>query len=364
MIDIREDEFILSQYAQKYRNLAPPVSRQLQSRMEYALPEKTQHAHAISQEKPDWLQNIHQIITEEDALDKAKGALVGLAVGDAIGTTLEFLVRDSATVSDMVGGGPFRLKPGEWTDDTSMALCLGETYLEAGYMDMHVFREKLVRWYHHGENSSNGRCFDIGNTTRFALDEYLKHGDQWFGNTSPETAGNAAIIRHAPVAIFNRKSLYKNLTEAKQQSIATHGAVESISSSQYLSLILHHLLNGHTKQETFSPHVWPCSLRVLLINAGEYKEKSRSQIRSSGYVIDSLEAAIWAVWNTDNFRDAILLAANLADDADSVAATAGQIAGALYGYTEIPKEWRDKLVQEPRIAAMAEQLFKRAPESQ
>lgn len=361
MIDIREDEFILSQYAQKYLNLAPPVSRQLQNRMEYTLPERTRYEHAASQQKPDWLKSKHQIIFDEDALDKAKGALVGLAVGDAVGTTLEFLPRDRATVSDMVGGGPFRLKPGEWTDDTSMALCLAETYLEAGYMDMHVFREKLVRWYHHGENSSNGRCFDIGNATRFALDEYLKHGDQWFGNTSPETAGNAAIIRHAPVAIYNRKSLLKNLTEAKQQSLATHGAAESMSSCQFLSLILHHLLNGHSKQETFSPHVWPCTLRVLLINAGEYKEKSRNQIRSTGYVIDSLEAAMWAVWNTDNFRDAILLAANLGDDADSVAAIAGQIAGSLYGYSGIPQEWRDKLVQKQRIASMAEELFRRAP---
>jgi len=100
----------------------------------------------------------------------------------------------------------------------------------------------------------------------------------------------------------------------------------------------------------------------LLINAGEYKEKQRQQIRSSGYVIDTLEAAMWAVWHTNNFRDAVLLAANLGDDADSVAATAGQIAGALYGYANIPQEWRDKLVQEQRIASLAETLFLRAPD--
>ena len=102
--------------------------------------------------------------------------------------------------------------------------------------------------------------------------------------------------------------------------------------------------------------------RNMTINAGEYKQKTRDQIRSSGYVIDTLEAAMWSVWNTDNFRDAILLAANLADDADSVAATVGQIAGALYGYSAIPQDWKDKLVQHERIATMAGKLFDRAPE--
>ncbi len=96
------------------------------------------------------------------------------------------------------------------------------------------------------------------------------------------------------------------------------------------------MINGSNKDFVFSPHVMPLQPRVMIINAGEYKQKTRDQIRSSGYVIDTLEAAMWSVWNTDNFRDAILLAANLADDADSVAATAGQIAGALYGYSAIP----------------------------
>ena len=360
MIDLRESEFKLAIYAQKYQHLMPVASRGLQQRLEYspvARDETDNNAIVL----PEWLQTKLQIVDDSVALDKAKGALVGLAVGDAIGTTLEFLPRDKAFVTDMVGGGPFCLKPGEWTDDTSMALCLAETYLETGKLDIDAFRKKLVRWYHHGENSSNGRCFDIGNATRFALDEYLKYGSGWFGNTSAETAGNAAIIRHAPVAIYRRKSFLQMWNNSKSQSLATHGAIESISSCQFLGVVLHYLLNGYSKEETFSPHRLSLALRVLIINAGEYKQKNRDQIRSSGYVIDTLEAAMWAVWHTDNFRDAILLAANLGDDADSVAATAGQIAGALYGYSGIPQEWRDKLVQEKRIASLAEALFRQAP---
>ena len=317
------------------------------------MPEKPRNA---------WNQKIISTISEEHSCDKAVGALVGLAVGDAVGTTLEFLPRDKQHITDMVGGGPFCLKVGEWTDDTSMALCLAETYLQKGLMDITSFREKLVRWYHHGENSSNGRCFDIGNATRYALEQYLSQGPSWFGNTDKNTAGNAALIRMAAVPVFRRHSLKKTYFDSETQSLATHGAVESIFSCQFLGLILNYLINGCSKEKAFSPHAIPVSSRVLIINAGEYKQKTRDQIRSSGYVIDTLEAAMWAVWHTDNFRDAILLAANLGDDADSVAATAGQIAGALYGYSGIPQEWRDKLVQEKRIVSLAEALFRQAPE--
>ncbi|QKJ85723.1 ADP-ribosylglycohydrolase [Paramixta manurensis] len=363
MIDLRTDEYQLEIYAEKYKHLIPVTSDEVQKRMEfdYTVP-VSQPTFEQQQKRATWDQSLSQIISDTKAMDKAKGALVGLAIGDAVGTTLEFLPRDKAYVNDMVGGGPFNLQPGEWTDDTSMALCLAETYLESGRMSTPLFRRKLVRWYKQGENSSNGVCFDIGNTTCHALHEFLAKGDAWYGNTGAETAGNAGIIRQAPVSIFRRKSFYRTFRESKSQSMATHCAAESMSSCQYLGLLLHYLLNGYTKEETFSPHVFPSPVRLLLINAGEYKQKSRDQIRSSGYVIDTLEAALWAVWHTDNFRDAILLAANLADDADSVAATAGQLAGALYGYSAIPHEWLRKLVQQERISSLAEQLFKLAPE--
>ncbi|WP_394854969.1 ADP-ribosylglycohydrolase family protein [Enterobacter cloacae] len=106
-----------------------------------------------------------------------------MAVGDAVGTTLEFKARDSENVSDMQGGGPFMLYAGEWTDDTSMALCVAETYLAENRMNTDTLRKFLLRWYQTGENSSNGRCFDIGNTTRFALEQYLHVRPSWYGNT-------------------------------------------------------------------------------------------------------------------------------------------------------------------------------------
>ncbi|EPT0356925.1 ADP-ribosylarginine hydrolase Tri1 [Enterobacter cloacae subsp. dissolvens] len=347
MVDLHSEDAVINHYADLYRNLMPLNLRK------------------VSRQKSSdnvWDETLPLVTTEVVSRDNALGALVGLAVGDAVGTTLEFKSRDSEHVSDMQGGGPFILNAGEWTDDTSMALCVAETYLAENRMNTDTLRKFLLRWYQTGENSSNGRCFDIGNTTRFALEQYLHVGPSWYGNTEKHTAGNAGLVRQAPVSIFRRKSLRAIYFESQAQSRATHGAVESIDACQFLGLILHHLINGHQKEEAFSPHVFPLCARVMIINAGEYKHKARHQIRSSGYVIDTLEAAMWAVWNTDNFRDAILLATNLADDADSVAATAGQLAGALYGYSEIPQDWKDKLVQHERIAALAGDLFDRAPE--
>ncbi|SFN43090.1 ADP-ribosyl-[dinitrogen reductase] hydrolase [Candidatus Pantoea varia] len=173
---------------------------------------------------------------------------------------------------------------------------------------------------------------------------------------------NSALICHAPAEIFKRKSFIDGWRDASIQSEATHCAPESIDSCRYFNTILHYLLNGYGKSESLAPHKMSLLVRLLIINAGEYKEKHRDQIRSSGYVIDTLEAALWAVWHTDNFKDAILLAANLADDADSVAATAGQLAGALYGLSGIPQEWVDKIVDKDRILSMAEELFHLAPE--
>ncbi|NEG56883.1 ADP-ribosylarginine hydrolase Tri1 [Pantoea agglomerans] len=358
MIDLRLSESELKTYARKYAHLLPELSPQLINRMAY----EHQPMPDEKPTKPEWMYTLKQHISDVEALDKAKGLLMGLAVGDAVGTTLEFQARDSSHIYDMVGGGPFNLKAGEWTDDTSMALCLAETYIEKNCCDMDLFRGKLISWYKTGHNSSNGVCFDIGNTTRYALEQVIKHGPDWLGNNSPETAGNAALIRHAPVAIFRRKSFIDGWRDASIQSMSTHCAPESIDCCQYMNVILHYLLNGFGKNEAFSPHKIPFLVRVLIINAGEYKEKQRDQIRSSGYVIDTLEAALWAVWHTDNFKDAVLLAANLADDADSVAATAGQLAGALYGLSGIPKEWVDKIVQKDRILSMAEELFHLAPE--
>ena len=122
--------------------------------------------------------------------------MIGLAVGDAVGTTVEFKAPGTfAPVSDMVGGGPFGLRPGQWTDDTSMALCLAESLIECGGFDARDQMERYVRWWREGHLSSTGKCFDIGNTTRAALSRFEKTGDPFAGSTEPNVAGNGSLMR-------------------------------------------------------------------------------------------------------------------------------------------------------------------------
>jgi hypothetical protein len=136
-------------------------------------------------------------------LDRAIGALVGLAVGDSIGTSLEFSERDSRPpVNDMIGGGPFRLRPGEWTDDTAMALCLADSLLACEGLNQRDLIERFCQWWHNGENSCTGDCFDVGITTREALRRFENTGDPIAGGTEPHKAGNGSLMRLAPVAIY------------------------------------------------------------------------------------------------------------------------------------------------------------------
>jgi ADP-ribosyl-[dinitrogen reductase] hydrolase len=135
--------------------------------------------------------------------DRAAGALVGLAVGDALGTALEFSERDTdAPLTGMVGGGPFGLRPGEWTDDTAMALCLADSLLARRGLDQRDLIARFVRWWRAGENSCTGTCFDIGGTTRRALAVFERTGNPVAGSTNPQSAGNGSLMRLAPVAIY------------------------------------------------------------------------------------------------------------------------------------------------------------------
>jgi ADP-ribosyl-[dinitrogen reductase] hydrolase len=138
-----------------------------------------------------------------DLLDRQRGCLLGLACGDAVGTTVEFSARGSfPPMTDMVGGGPFRLPVGAWTDDTSMALCLATSLVEKNGFDAHDQMTRYCQWYQNGYLSSTGRCFDIGLTVRGALARFQKSGEPFSGSTDPQAAGNGCIMRLAPVPMF------------------------------------------------------------------------------------------------------------------------------------------------------------------
>ena len=296
-------------------------------------------------------------IEEESVRDRARGALLGLAVGDALGTTLEFKRKDSyEPLKEVVGGGPFRLKAGEWTDDTSMALALGYSLAEKGKLDEHDLMDRFCAWEEKGEYSHNGRCFDIGNTVSEALNRFRRSGDPIAGSTQPFSAGNGSLMRLAPVVIlyaFDRKLL---LECARRQSLVTHGAKEAVGACAAFANLIAEAIQGLSKSQIFTPRKGWTPQKVGRAMRMETVNWDRKQVRGSGYVIHSLEAALWAVGNASSYREAVLLAANLGEDADTTAAITGQLAGALWGATSIPEEWLAKLAWRDRITTLVDRL--------
>ncbi|MFO0691256.1 MAG: ADP-ribosylglycohydrolase family protein [Myxococcota bacterium] len=290
--------------------------------------------------------------------DRHAGALVGLACGDAVGTAVEFRARGHfAPVTDMLGGGPFSLEPGQWTDDTSMALCLAESLLEKGRFDARDQMERYVRWWRGGHWSATGVCFDIGNTVRAALARFLATGDPFAGSTDPDSAGNGALMRLAPVVLFFHPDREQALHHAVESSRTTHAAAEALDCARLMAHVLFEALEGGSKAAILEGASLPlASSKVAAIAAGAYRDKTEAEVFGSGYCVASLEAALWSFATTDSFERAVLRAVNLGDDADTTAAIVGQIAGAWYGLDGIPAHWRARLHRGAEIETMARRL--------
>ena len=301
-------------------------------------------------------------------LDRYRGALLGLAAGDALGTTLEFRAPGTfKPIDDMYGGGPFNLRPGEWTDDTSMALCLAESLIECGEFDPVDQLARYVRWKREGYHSSNGTCFDVGGTVRAALARFERYSEPWSGSTGESTAGNGSLMRLAPVPLFFARTPRAAIARSADSSRTTHGAREAIDACRYLAALIIGALQGKSKDELLAPmftpvpELWdrePLAPKVEAIAAGSFREREPPDIRGTGYVVESLEAALWAFAKSRSFEHGALLAVNLGDDADTTGAVYGQIAGAYYGVEGIPERWRSKLAKLATLESFARRLMR------
>ncbi|TXN17247.1 hypothetical protein FV219_00745 [Methylobacterium sp. WL122] len=301
--------------------------------------------------------------TTIDAIrDRALGALVGLAIGDALGTTIEFSKRDTyPPMTDMIGGGPFNLKAGQWTDDTSMALCLADSLIACEGIDERDLLERFCRWFEAGENSCTGTCFDIGNATVSSLRAYRETGDIHAASGDPRNGGNGSIMRLAGVATRYWNDPAKLRDAARRQSATTHPAPEPCDGSEALAVILARAIQGQPLFDVLSAPQGPYTPKIQRIIDGSWRGKHRNDIRSSGYVVDTFEASIWAVAaSAGSFEETVLRSVNLGDDSDSVGAVTGSIAGAFYGLSAIPSHWRRKLAWSDRIEALGNDLFERS----
>jgi len=195
---------------------------------------------------------------QEVTRDRYRGALLGLAAGDALGTALELKPPGTfSAITDMIGGGPFHLKPGEWTDDTSMALCLAESLIERRGFDAKDQMDHYCRWYEQGYLSSTGSCFDIGNIVRSALATYRQTGNPFSGPESPDTAGNGSLMRLAPVALFFASNHDQAIHYAGESSRTTHGTKAAVDACRYFAGLIVGALRGHRKSELLSPFFFP-----------------------------------------------------------------------------------------------------------
>jgi ADP-ribosylglycohydrolase len=302
-----------------------------------------------------------------DLRERFRGALLGLAAGDALGTTVEFRRPGSfVPLTDIVGGGPFGLAPGEWTDDTAMALCLAESLVEREGFDPRDQMERYLRWWRDGHLSSNGRCFDIGNTVVDALRRFELRGNPFAGRTEDRYGGNGSLMRLAPVPLAFVHDPWRAVHLAGEMSRTTHGAPEPVAACRYYAALMLGALTGELKEALLDPRytpvpgLWdaaPLADRIDVVAAGGFRQKTPPAIRGSGYVVDALEAALWAFATTDTFADGALAAVNLGDDADTTGAIYGQLAGAYYGATAIPEPWRRRLARSDVIERLSADLL-------
>ncbi len=292
--------------------------------------------------------------------NRARGAMLGLACGDALGTTLEFCprVRSGELHTEMTGGGFFGVEPGEWTDDTAMALCLAASLTERRQFDPVDQLRRYVNWYQDGYQACQGACIDMGGTTSAALQRFIQHGMPFAGSEQPRASGNGGIMRLAP-AVLAAADYNSAVAMAIDSSRTTHASPDCLDSAELLGRVLWRLLQGenlHDVLEHIPPFI-PRSSRITRLQHGYFRFLERNDVSSSGYAINTLEAALWSCYHSNSFEEALVNAVNLGGDADTVGAVTGQIAGAAYGAESIPVRWRSMVAWHNHLELYADQLI-------
>lgn len=219
---------------------------------------------------------------------RAIGALIGLAIGNALGASLTGKARDTYDhITDIVGGGPFNLKPGEWTDDTSMALALADSLLKRGEIDESDLMIRFWNWARKGEYSCTEKPARVDPVTMNAIRRWEKVGNPRAGSTDPETAGNGSLARIAPVAIRFWRDWDRLHEAAERQSKVTHGAEEAVHACIVFAEILANAIEGQTREQVLQTEQTRLAPTVQRVVDGSWRNRTRDDIRSTGYVIDT-----------------------------------------------------------------------------
>ena len=309
--------------------------------------------------------------------NKLKSAILGLAVGDALGVPYEFISRDiikNNPCKDMIGYGTHNKKAGTWSDDTSLTLCLLDN-LNSKNINYNDIMYSFALWYDKGHYTADGDTFDIGITTRDAIDNY-KSGKNPIkcGLSNEYSNGNGSLMRILPIAFYIKKYFDGKLFENSEViniiynvSSLTHSHKRSLIACVIYTAIALNLINDINIEEAINKALkdsFDYYKNEKEINnyrrifESNFKKLNDTKIESSGYVVHTLEASIWILLNTSNYKDAVLKAVNLGDDTDTTAAVAGGLAGLYYSVDNIPTKWIDNLVNKELIINICTKFLK------
>jgi ADP-ribosyl-[dinitrogen reductase] hydrolase len=285
--------------------------------------------------------------------------MVGLAIGNALGTTVQFAERGTfSPVTDLVGGGPLLLPPGAWSAETSMAICLARSLIACRGVDTADQLHRYLTWWRTGEPSSTGACIGISQTMQAALRHFEQTQQEVAPSNKKLESTVECLARLAPVVCYFAGDQVAALRAAADCAKTTHHSLLCEEASQFLALLLHRILHGLQKSkalEHVEHHPWQAP-EVQQLATGRFQDQLLSEIRGSQNALECLEAALWCFLVADNFRDAVLLAVNLGEHAESTGAVCGQIAGAYYGEYAIPAEWRAQIARSRDILQIADEL--------
>lgn len=300
-------------------------------------------------------------------LNKYKGSIFGLAIGDALGVPAEFKkVGTFEPITDFRDSDWFPLPAGHWSDDTAMTLCLANSLIEEKGFSPKDQMKKYKKWLYEGYCSSTGQSIGVGQTVLRTLLNHKDDESPYATIHSTNSDGNGSLMRIAPIPLFYKNNPIDAMKYAELSSKITHSSVLCSDACKYYSGLIIGALNGISKEELLSKLYSPIkdywienklSKEIEEVAKGSFKEKEPPEIIGSGYVVKSMEASLWAFYNSNSFEEGLLKAVNLGDDADTTGAIYGQLAGAYYGFKNIPERWTKNVSKSRELAKMAKKLF-------
>lgn len=298
--------------------------------------------------------------------------LIGFVVGDAMGVPLEFTPREELLkkpITKMIGNGTYNLPAGTWSDDTSMMIATIDSINAKNGIDLKDIALKFSAFKNHASYTATGEVFDIGNTCKMAIDKFDENREDptLCGIDDINANGNGSLMRILPIAYYaieKKLKEYEILELVRQISSMTHAHEISVMGCYFYVRYVIFLLNGKDKYSAYS--------MAKCVDYGMFKEETQevynrlikddiskvkvNDIKSTGYIVDSLEAAIWVTLKSENYKEAVIGAINLGGDTDTIGALTGALAGIIYGYDFIPEEWKDNIAKKEYLMDIFEEF--------